>query len=88
MKYIKTQEVFETYDSGDYVKTNYYINSCNKFKILEKSTYVKLFIDEKYKCLNVYGNECWLNKCDIKRKLTKQEIKNFEIKQSSIKYNI
>jgi len=92
MKYLKTYEKFSEYieyEVGDYVRTYYHMNRNNNklFKILLK-TYIENPNRIAYSAIDVYGVKHHLKMKDIKRKMNKKEIEQFELLSSEIKYNL
>lgn len=91
MKHLKKFETNESYFKiGDYVRTHYNINiDDNKFfKIMSINVINRIKNKNAYSAEDIYGNRHHLNDDNIKRKMTKKEINEFEINKNRIKYNL
>ena len=90
MKHIRIYESYKDYKKGDYVllKSETKWNVDRECKILNiqftngnKKYQLQTFLNNKVSILDLMDNE-------IGRKLTKDEIEEYEIKQNMIKYNL
>lgn len=89
MKYIKTYENIK-YEAGDYVLLkDHFVNKNFSLKAKILSTkYKDVYQIKRFRILDITGDINWYDKNNIERKLTSEEIVEFELMENIEKYNI